>query len=411
MNEEQKKKIQEKYLQAKQKGVKFFPDIIYKDLIVSFGIFLLLVGLATFVGVVKEPPADPSDANYIPRPEWYFLFLFEFLKFIPGKIEWIGTTVVPVIGILILLVLPFLDRTPDRHWKKRKWSISIMGIVVLGMIGLTIRAVITTPPQEEVALAASITEEIVIGQDLYSVQCVECHGPDGEGGEVIGVEGLEGVILDPISNNDVMYTFTDETMFNIVNFGQQELGMPPFGLAYGGELTKAEIDAIVIFMRYTWDDRVEIPEDAAAAGAIPSLAPGEVPSYEVHVSAITKRYCVSCHRPGKENNDYLMQTYEEMLTTGENTENNLIAGDLNSYLIQTINGNPIIDPATGEEIIGQMPPTRLIKDEYINIYEEWVLAGMPETAEDAAALSATATPAEPQTGETPSPEPVETEAP
>jgi mono/diheme cytochrome c family protein len=411
VNEEEKKKIQEKYLQAKQKGVKFFPDIIYKDLIVSFGIFLLLVGLATFVGIAKEPPADPSDANYIPRPEWYFLFLFEFLKFIPGKIEWIGTTIVPVVGILILLLLPFIDRKPDRHWKKRRWSIIIMGVVVLGMIGLTVRAVITTPPQEEVALAGSISEEIVIGQDLYSVQCVECHGPDGEGGEVIGVEGLEGVVLDPISNNDVMYTFTDETMFNIINFGQQELGMPPFGLAYGGELTKAEIDAIVTFMRYTWDDRVEIPEDAAAAGAIPALAPGEVPSYEVHISAITKRYCVSCHRPGKENNEYLMQTYEEMLTTGDNSENNLIAGDLDSYLIQTINGNPILDPATGEEIIGQMPPTRLLRDEYIKIYEEWVLAGMPETAEDAAALSATATPTEPQEGETPAPEPVETEAP
>jgi mono/diheme cytochrome c family protein len=270
--------------------------------------------------------------------------------------------------------------------------------------------VVTTPPQEEETLAGSISEEIVIGQDLYSVQCVECHGPDGEGGEIVGVEGLEGVVLDPISIPDVMYTFTDETQFNIINFGQQELGMPPFGLAYGGELTKSEIDAIVTFMRYTWDDRVEIPEEAAAAGAIPDLAPGEVPSYEVHVSAISKRYCVSCHRPGKENNDYLMQTYEEMLTTGENADQNLIAGDLDSYLIQTINGTPIVDPNTGEEIIGQMPPTRLMKEEYIQIFEEWVLAGMPETADEAAALSATATPVSTQPSET-TPEATETESP
>ncbi len=79
MNEEQKQLYNERYLQAKQKGVKFWPDIIYKDLIFSFAIFLLLVGLATFIGVAREPRADPSDSSYIPRPEWYFLFLFQIL--------------------------------------------------------------------------------------------------------------------------------------------------------------------------------------------------------------------------------------------------------------------------------------------------------------------------------------------
>jgi len=65
VNEEEKKAYSESYAQAKQKGVKFYPDIIYKDLIVSFAIFLLLVGLATFVGVAQEPKADPSDTAYI----------------------------------------------------------------------------------------------------------------------------------------------------------------------------------------------------------------------------------------------------------------------------------------------------------------------------------------------------------
>ena len=61
MNEEQKQSYKERYLQAKQKGVKFWPDIIYKDLIVSFAFFLLLIGLATFIGVAREPRADPSS--------------------------------------------------------------------------------------------------------------------------------------------------------------------------------------------------------------------------------------------------------------------------------------------------------------------------------------------------------------
>jgi len=385
VNEEQKQQYKQKYDQAKQNGVKFWPDIIYKDLLVSFAIFILLIGLATFIGVAVEPKADPSDSTYVPRPEWYFLFLFEFLKFVPGKIEWMGTFVLPVIGILILFALPFLDRNPLRYWKSRLTGISIMGVVVLGMVGLTIRSVITTPKSEEGRAANTPAEKMVLGGELYGTYCVECHGPDGEGGVLAGVEGLEGVELKPISSSDEMYTRTDDTLHAIVNYGQQDLGMPPNGLAYGGELKKSEIDAVVFFMRYTWDDRAELPADAASAGAIPALAENEVPSYEVHISKIIQRYCISCHRPGKENNNFLMGTYQEILTTGDNTANNLIAGDLNSYLILTMNGESIFDE-NGEEIIQQMPPTKLMKEEYISIFEKWVLNGMPETTVDAEAL-------------------------
>jgi mono/diheme cytochrome c family protein len=386
VNEEQKKAYKRKYEQAKLHGVKFWPDIIYKDLLVSFGLFLLLVGLATFVGVAVEPKADPSDSTYVPRPEWYFLFLFEFLKFVPGQVEWMGTFVLPLLGVLVLFLLPFLDKNPLRHWKNRLTGISIMGLVVLGMIGLTVRSVATTPKNEGEIVANTIPAQMALGDELYSIYCTECHGPDGEGGLIAGVEGLEGVELKPISSRDEMYTRSDETLEAIIEMGQADLGMPPNGLAYGGELKKSQIEALAVFMRYTWDDRVEVPADAAAASAIPALAENEMPSYEVHISGIIRRYCISCHRLGKENNNYLMGTYQEILTTGDDVENNLIAGDLESYLIQTINGGSILDPATGEELIQQMPPTKLMKEDYIKIFESWVLNGMPETAADAEAL-------------------------
>jgi ubiquinol-cytochrome c reductase cytochrome b subunit len=390
VKEEHKQEYKQKYEQAKQDGVKFWPDIIYKDLLVSFGLFILLVGLVTFVGVHPEAKADPSDSSYIPRPEWYFLFLFEFLKFVPGKIEWVGTTLIPALAVLALFALPFLDKNHLRHWKNRLTGISIMGVVVLGMVGLTIRSVITTPEQVEGSAAYTIQEQMILGQEVYSLYCVECHGPDGEGGIIAGVEGLEGLELKPISSRDEMYTRSDETLENIAAYGQQDLGMPPYGLAYGGDLKKTELESLVTYMRYTWDDRVDIPEDAAAAGAIPEISEFEVPSYEVHISRIVQRYCVSCHRPGKENNNYLMQTYQEMLTTGDNQGSNLIAGDLNSYLLLTNKGNSILDPDSGEEIIQQMPPTKLMKDKYIHLFEIWVLNGMPETAAEAEALTAAA---------------------
>ena len=384
MNEEQKREYQEKYQREKDQGTKFYPDIIYKDLLVSFAIFLLLVGLAIFVGVPAEPPADPSDSSYVPRPEWYFLFLFEMLKYFPGAIEWVGTVIIPTIAILALLLLPFYDRKPARYWKKRKLPTAIMGVIVIGMVALTIMAVVSTPPQEEEDVALTLSDQIVAGQDLYSIQCVECHGPDGEGGEIVGVEGLEGVVIKSISSQDEMYTRSDQTFYDIIDYGQPDLGMPPFGLAYGGELSRGEIQSIVAFMRYTWDDRAEIPQEAVQAGAIPTLGPDEIPSYEVHIAPIVKRYCVSCHRPGKENNNYLMRDYVETMETGDNAPN-VIPFDLTSNLIRMINREEI-------DAGGPMPPTKALKSELIEMFERWVLAGAPNTAEEAAAAAATLTP-------------------
>jgi len=342
--------------------------------------------------VAAEPPADPSDSAYIPRPEWYFLFLFEMLKYFPGQLEWVGTVIIPTIAVLALFLLPFYDRSPLRYWKKRKVATAIMSLIVIAMVGLTIQAAVTTPPQEETTVATTITEKIVLGQDLYSIECVECHGAEGEGGEIVGVEGLEGVIVKPINSQDEMYTRSDQTLFSIIDYGQPDLGMPPFGLGYGGELSRGEIDAIVTFMRYTWDDRVEIPEEAAQAGALPALGPEEIPSYEVHIEPIIKRYCISCHRPGKKNNNYLMGSYLETMETGDHAPN-VIPGDLNSNNILMINRQEI-------EAGGPMPPTRALKPEIIEIFERWVEGGAPETAEEAAALSPTPIPEIPEATET-----------
>jgi mono/diheme cytochrome c family protein len=386
MNEEQKNKYLEKYAQAKQKGVKFFPDIIYKDLLVSFAIFLLLIGLATFVGVANEPKADPNDSTYIPRPEWYFLFLFELLKYFPGQLEWVGTAVLPGLAVLALFLLPFFDRNPYRHFSKRKFAISFMTLIVVGMVALTIMAAVTTPPQEESGtLATTISEKMVAGGDLYSFYCVECHGADGEGGEVVGVEGMEGVILKPINSQDEMYTRSDQTLHNIIDYGQPAQGMPPFGRGYGGELGPGDIEAIVTFMRYTWDDRAEVPAEASVGFTIPPLAEGEVPSYEVHVAPLVKRYCVSCHRPGKENQNYLMQSYEETMNTGDNAPN-VIPGDLNSNLMRMVNREEI-------DAGGPMPPSKPLPEAYIEVFQRWISGGALNTAAEAAAVSAPGTPA------------------
>jgi len=464
MNEETKKKINAKYERELNSGERFWPDSIFKDVIVALGIFILLVLMATFIGVHDTPKADPSDTSYVPRPEWYFLFLFKFLALygqIPvlGKIEFIATVIIPIIAIGVLTLLPFLEKSPYRYYGKRVLPLSVMGIFIVSMVTLTwISDIPTTSGEEGLYLAGilqtigglvvpglaflllfilaftmkekakkimiwtavvasvlmvaftggtllfapvveSVEEEIpvtlpdriVAGQDLYSVHCVECHGDDGSVTLIEGEEGPEDDIeITPINTRDVLYTLTDSAMVEVIAYGRPNYGMNPFGLAYGGELTRTQIDHMVTFMRYAWDDRFEMPE---IPELFPPLTEGEVPSYAVHIAPIVKRYCISCHRAGKENNDYLMTSYEEMLTTGENVDFNIIPGEdyEQSYLLQTIQETPILDE-NGEEIIGVMPPKSVLKANVVDVWVRWITNGMPKTAEEAAALYVPPTP-------------------
>lgn len=461
MNDETKKQINAKYERELQRGERFWPDSIFKDVVVSLGLFIVLVLLATFVGVENSPKADPSDTSYIPRPEWYFLFLFKFLALygqIPvlGKIEWLATVLVPTIGIGLLTLLPFIDKSPWRYYTRRMLPLTVMGLMVIDMALLTMMSDIPTvaedgskllgllqttaglilpglamialffmaykrdenpvapmlwtsglaavlmvgftavtlalapvPAEAEEAVASTLVDQITAGQDLYSVHCVECHGDDGKVIVIEGVEGLEGKEVSPINSRDVLYTLNDASMAEIINYGRPDSGMNPFGKSYNAEgLTKSEIDYIVLFMRYNWDDRFEKP---VMKPLFPSLADGEVPSYDVHIAPMVKRYCISCHRAGKENNEFVMTTYEEILTTGENKDRNVVAGDETSYLLQVIQGHAILNEQ-GEEIIGVMPPKSTLKAEYIDAWIRWILNGMPHTAEDAAKLFVAPTP-------------------
>ena len=461
MNDETKKQINQRYERELQRGERFWPDSIFKDMIVSLGIFIVLVLLATFIGVENSPKADPSDTTYIPRPEWYFLFLFKFLALygqIPllGKVEWLATVLVPSIGIGLLTLLPFIDKSPWRYYTRRMLPLTIMGIVVFDIVLLTLVADIPTvtedgskllgylqtamglvvpgaamaalffmaykrnenpvapmlwtsglaavfmvgfaaltfffaPPaaEAEEAVANTLIEQISAGQDLYSIHCVECHGDDGKVEKIEGVEGLEGKEISPINSRDVLYTVNDASMAEIINYGRPHAGMNPFGKAYNPEgLTKSEIDYIVIFMRYNWDDRFEKP---VMKPLFPALADGEVPSYDVHIAPIVKRYCISCHRAGKDNNNFLMTSYQEILTTGDQADKNLVKGDMNSYLLQVIQGQAILDEK-GEELIGVMPPKGHLPANVIDAWIRWIMNGMPQTAEEAAALYVPPTP-------------------
>jgi hypothetical protein len=83
-----------------------------------------------------------------------------------------------------------------------------------------------------------------------------------------------------------------------------------------------------------------------------------------------------------------MTSYQEMLSTGDNKDKDIVAGDATSYLLQVIQGTPIPDPAkAGEELIGVMPPKGHLKPEVFEAFRRWILMGMPQTVGDAGKLT------------------------
>ena len=119
-------------------GKPFYPHQVFEDVVGMLIIFAILACLALFAHVPLEDVADPTNADYDPRPEWYFLFLFQLLKYFQGPLEIIGTFVIPTVGMLLLLFLPFLDRSERAVLWKRPIALTVTTVCVVAIVGLTI---------------------------------------------------------------------------------------------------------------------------------------------------------------------------------------------------------------------------------------------------------------------------------
>jgi len=154
---------------------------------------------------------DPNDTAYIPRPEWYFLFLFKFLALwgqIPllGKIEWIATTVVPGAAVLALVVLPFLDRNPRRSYARRALALAVMGVVIADIVALTLIANIPTTggsPMTVLQTVAGLGIPLVALLALFGLGAAYRPKPEVSvrvlpwigGGAAVGILAVAGIVL------------------------------------------------------------------------------------------------------------------------------------------------------------------------------------------------------------------------
>ena len=205
---------------------RFYPEQVFKDTLAAFAYVMIVVLFANFAKLGLGSMADPTDTRYIPRPEWYFMFLFQILKIFEGPLEVLGALVLPNLAIVGLFLVPFFDRGRAIAVQRRTVAIAIVLLAGLGWAGLTQRAIATTPANTE-DLDAGLqppqpwrevpVEQLAAIGYFQKDNCVSCH------------------VLGRSSNGPDLSldTSSRDTMWLLAHFAQPAEDAPPSTLTPG----------------------------------------------------------------------------------------------------------------------------------------------------------------------------------
>jgi menaquinol-cytochrome c reductase cytochrome b/c subunit len=192
VNQQQKEQYLREYSILKNEGKPFFPYAIVKDSTMAVVVMIVIIFLALMFGAELAPKADPTTTTYVPRPDWYFFFLFEVLRVMKNvpKFTPMATIGVPTICMILLFLLPFYDRSPERRIERRPIALAAGVTTIAAMAFLTYSGANTgspnsvdlkppaslSPAQKQTFLAG----EVVVGQS----GCEACHqiGDNGNNG-------------------------------------------------------------------------------------------------------------------------------------------------------------------------------------------------------------------------------------
>jgi mono/diheme cytochrome c family protein len=258
----EKQSYLEDYYDDRRRGEPYFPRYALRDSLVGLALLLGLMAISAWVGAPLDERADPLATDYVPRPEWYFFFVFQLLKYFSGDMEVIGIVVIPGLAVVFLILLPFLDRSRFRHFKRRPVVTGLTALMLSGSLGLTLVAVAEAPPPAD-ASALTFDTELGGGEELFGTYCAACHGELGEGAPN---PAQPGDVIAPISTAEYLGSRTDESIRVVVSEGLPEFGMAAFETTSGGPLQPDEVDAIVAFVR-SWETDPPVVLDAAVASA------------------------------------------------------------------------------------------------------------------------------------------------
>jgi menaquinol-cytochrome c reductase cytochrome b/c subunit len=188
MNRGEKEQYLQDYESLKKKGKPFFPYAVLKDSVMALIVVLVIAVMSILLGAEQGPKVDPTTTTYVPRPEWYFFFLFELLRVLkPPWLVPIATVGIPTIAMVLLLLLPFYDRNPERRPERRPIATMAGILTIIAMAYLTfLGASAGTPTEIDLEVAADVTP----GKQVAAQSgCLACHkigenGNDGPGPEL-----------------------------------------------------------------------------------------------------------------------------------------------------------------------------------------------------------------------------------
>jgi menaquinol-cytochrome c reductase cytochrome b/c subunit len=192
MNQAQKETYLREYSILKNQGKPFFPYAVAKDAVMAAVVMLVIIFLSLMFGAEMGPKADPTTTTYVPRPDWYFFFLFEVLRVMRNvpKFTPMATIGVPTICMILLFLLPFYDRSPERLIWRRPVALAAGLATIFAIAYLTYTGASTGSPNSvDMKPPASFTAQqkavftagkLVVGES----GCLACHqiGDNGNNG-------------------------------------------------------------------------------------------------------------------------------------------------------------------------------------------------------------------------------------
>jgi len=246
----------------KKEGVPFFPKAISKDLVASAVVIFGIVACACFFGP-KGPlgPPDPLQIDTLPRPDFFFLWIFAIAALMP---DWMETVVLlggPVVIGVLLFALPFFNGTGEKSWRRR--PIAVMTVILTYVsLGLLTYLGHTSPwsPDMNAWKAAHTPKQFIVGRSplelqgsliIQSMQCRNCHAIDGIGGQ-------RGPDLADVGSR----LTKDQLVRQVIQGGGN---MP----AYGKNLSPDQVDAVVAYMVSLRTPGVPAARDSSQPGRPP----------------------------------------------------------------------------------------------------------------------------------------------
>jgi menaquinol-cytochrome c reductase cytochrome b/c subunit len=242
VNKREKEQYLREYSILKAQGKPFFPYAVAKDAMMACVVMAAIITMSLVLGAELGSKANPTTTTYVPRPEWYFFFLFELLRVIkPPSLVQLATVGIPTLGMVMLFLLPFYDRGPERRPERRPIA-TLTGIFVIGAMALLTYegANAGSPTAIEMATPAAIVQ--AGGQTLAHYEtgklavaqsgCLSCHkigenGNDGPGpnlthiGSRLPAAGIARTLVNPTAPMPSFKSLPPQKFNAIVDFLSQ----------------------------------------------------------------------------------------------------------------------------------------------------------------------------------------------